>query len=71
LFSDKSSTYLRQRERAQSLSALLSGRPALAEKYVPALVAELEEELRQRPDEGRESVLESIKRGLERTRASG
>lgn len=55
-------------ERAESISALCAGRTALAEKYVPALIAELEEELRRSPEPEGEMVLAGIKRGLERTR---
>jgi hypothetical protein len=58
-------------ERADAVSALCAGRPALAENYVLPLVAELEEELRRGPDAEGEQVLEGIKRGLERTRAGG
>jgi hypothetical protein len=58
-------------ERAEAVSALCVGRPALAEKYVPPLIAELEEELRQRPDAVGEAMLASIERGLACTRAGG
>lgn len=59
------------RQRASTLAAACMGRPALAEKFVPPLIEELEEELRQGPDEVGERVLEGIKGGLERTRAGG
>jgi hypothetical protein len=59
------------KHRASSISAACSGRPTLAEKYVPALIAELEEELRRSPDAEGEQVLVGIKRNLERTRAGG
>lgn len=46
-------------------------RPALAERYIPPPVDELEDELRQRPDAEGERVLAGIKRVLERARAGG
>jgi hypothetical protein len=39
------------RDRAQAVSGVCIDRPALAAQYVPPVMAELEEELRQRPDE--------------------
>lgn len=59
------------RDRASAVSLVCVGRPALAEKYMPALIAELEEDLRRSPDAEGEQVLKGIKRGLERTRAAG
>ena len=57
--------------RASTISAACSERPALAEKYVPALIAELEEELRQSPDPEGEQVLAGVNRRLARARAGG
>lgn len=54
--------------RASSIANLCAERPALAEKYIPPLVDELEEALRRGPDAEGERVLEGIKRVLERTR---
>ena len=56
------------RQWAFTITAAVMGRPVLAEKYVPPLIAELEEALQQRPDEIGARVLEGIKRGPERTR---
>jgi hypothetical protein len=56
------------RDRASAVSLACSGRPALAEKYIPPLIAELEEELRANPDMEGEATLAGIKRNLERTR---
>jgi hypothetical protein len=55
------------RQWAGTITAACMGRPALAKKYVPPLIVEFEEELRQRPDEVGERILEGIKQGLERT----
>jgi hypothetical protein len=57
------------RARASAVSLVCSGRPALAEKYVPPIIAELEEDLRQNPDDAGALELAGIKRVLERTRA--
>jgi hypothetical protein len=54
--------------RASSIASLCSGRLALAERYIPPLVDELEEELRRSPDAEGEQILAGIKRVLERTR---
>jgi hypothetical protein len=56
-------------DRATTISAACSGRPALAERYVPDLIARVEEELRERPDEVGEQRLGGMRRSLERTRA--
>ena len=56
------------KHRASSIASLCSGRPALAERHIPLLVSELEEELRQRPDAEGEEILAGVKRVLERTR---
>lgn len=57
------------RHRASSIASLCSGRPALAERYIPPLVDELEDELRRSPDAEGEQILAGIKRVLDRTRA--
>jgi hypothetical protein len=43
---------------------------ALTEKYVPPLIAELEDELRQRPDTIGQEMLAGLERRLARTRAA-
>jgi hypothetical protein len=50
------------RQWAFSITAAVMGRPALAKKYVPPLIAELEEALQQRPDEIGARVLDGIQR---------
>ncbi|HWN67822.1 MAG TPA: hypothetical protein VNM90_09285 [Haliangium sp.] len=57
--------------RASTIMSACSGRPALAEKYVPPLIGELEEALRRSPDAEGEAMLAGVKRRLERTRADG
>jgi len=56
------------RDRASSIAMVCNGRPALAEKYLAPLVAELDEEQRKMPDEVTETMLAQIRRTLERTR---
>jgi hypothetical protein len=56
-------------DRASMISLACAKSRALTEKYVPPLIAELEEELRQRPDKVARKMLAGIKRNLERTRA--
>jgi hypothetical protein len=59
-------------ERAESLSPLLSGRRALTAKYAPALIVELEEELRRDPGNGEVAdTLARLRSSLERARAGG
>ena len=59
-------------ERAESLSPLLSGRRVLAAKYAPALIVELEEELRRDPGKGEVAdTLARLRSSLERARAGG
>jgi hypothetical protein len=58
-------------DRASVISLACAKSRALTEKYVPPLIAELEEELRQRPDKVGRKMLAGIKRSLERTRAGG
>lgn len=55
--------------KAATISTACSGRPALAEKYMPGLLAQLEASLREHPDEVGEKMLEGMRRSLERTRA--
>lgn len=59
------------KHRASTIAAACSERPILAEKYIPPLVTELEDELRQRPDAEGDATLEGIKRVLDRARAAG
>jgi hypothetical protein len=55
--------------KASTISTACSGRPALAEKYMPDLIAQVEENMREHPDEVGEKMLEGMRRSLERTRA--
>ncbi|HWN68768.1 MAG TPA: hypothetical protein VNM90_14120, partial [Haliangium sp.] len=57
--------------RATTISNACDGRPALAERYMPALIAAAEEELRQHPDEVTQQYLEGVKARLERARRDG
>ena len=57
------------RDRAQAVSGVCIDRPALAAQYVPPVMAELDEELRQRPDEIGTQTLAAIRRSFERTMA--
>jgi hypothetical protein len=56
-------------QRADAILDMCLGRPTLAEKHLPPLIAELEEELRANPDMEGETTLAGIKRNLERIRA--
>jgi hypothetical protein len=56
------------RSRLSTVSSACVGRPALAAKYVPPLIAEFEEDLRRNPDQvGGEQELEVVRRSYERT----
>lgn len=55
--------------RASSIASLCSGRPALAERYIPPLLDALEEELRRSPDAEGAQILAGIERILAHTRA--
>jgi hypothetical protein len=55
-------------DRADAVSLVCLDRPALAERYVPAAIADLEDELRQRPDEDCDRMLTVVRSRLERSR---
>jgi hypothetical protein len=57
--------------RASTIMLACDGRPVLAEKYMPALIAEAEDELRERPDEVAQKYLDGVKDCLEQTRREG
>ena len=58
------------RDRASAIANACSGRPALAAKHMPGLIAELQNELRLRPDEVGEKILASVRRNFEHTMKS-
>lgn len=59
------------RGRLGTIASTCADRPALAARYVPGLLAELEEDLRQNPDQvGGHEELAAIKRSYERTMAA-
>jgi hypothetical protein len=55
--------------RAMTISNACDGRATLAERYMPALIADAEAELRAHPDEVAQQYLDGVKLRLERTRA--
>jgi hypothetical protein len=55
------------RDRALGVARACAGRPALAERYLPAAIAALEGELQQRPDAAGEAALDSVRRIYART----
>lgn len=57
--------------RAMTVMNACDGRPTLAERYMPGLVADAETELREHPDEVAQQYLNGVKIKLERTRAGG
>jgi hypothetical protein len=56
------------KHRASTIAAACSERPALAERYIPPLVDELEQELRRSPDPEGAATLAGIERVLQRAR---
>lgn len=58
------------KHRASTIAAACSERPTLAERYIPPLVHELEEELRCGPDPEAEATLAGIQRILSRARGT-
>ena len=55
--------------RAGTIMLACDGRPALAERYMPALIAKAEEELRECPDPVVQKQLDGLERRLARTMA--